>query len=172
MAAITARFSTGLIRGTDVNVSETVPTHGLGQRASDHLGREWIYARANGSITGQGYVVALDTNNDATLLTTAIANTLTRFIGVSGTNGAPSDDDYCWVCLSKPPGDATFGVRVTAAALADAQLYTTGTAGQLMTTTGTAPIDHVRLLTAQSTSTAGQNLTSEWHYMTRGLLGT
>jgi len=171
MAEINARAATGRIVGLDVNVSESTAVHGLGERFSDHLGREWIYARANGAVTGQGYTVALDTTNDATLLTTAIANTLSRFMGVTGTNGAPADNDYFWVCLSKPPGDATLGIWTEASAAADAQLYTTATAGQLDTTTANAPIDHVRLLTATGGSAAA-NATSEWHYMTRGLAGT
>ena len=161
----------GPVIGQDINVSKSTQMHDLGTLLRDKFGREFMYVIANGAVTGQGYTCAVDSSYDATLLTTAIANTLSRFMGPCATNGAPEDDDYMWLCMSKPPGDTEMGIWTAASAAADAQLYTTSTAGQLATATANAPIDNVRLLTATGGS-AAVNTASEWHYMARGLAGT
>lgn len=173
MAVLDARAATGLSVGQDVNVSQTDQVHDPGQTFTDHKGREYMYVRANSAITGQGYVCAVDTSHDATLVTSAIATTYSRFMGISTTNGAPADNEYCWICVRKPPGDTELGVYVLAACAADQQLYTSATAGALDdTATSQTPIDDIRLLTAQSTSTAGINTASEWIYPAAGLVGT
>ncbi len=173
MAVLNPKATGGFIVGQDVNVSQTDIVHDLGTRFSDHLGREFMYVRANGAVTGQGYVCAVDASYDATLLTSAIALTYSRFLVVTATNGAPADNDYMWGCLSKPPGDTELGLYVLAACTADQQLYTSATAGALDdTATSQTPIDDVRLLTAQGTAAAGVNTASEWHYMGAGLVGT
>ncbi len=173
MAVLNPKATGGFIVGQDVNVSQTDIVHDLGTRFSDHLGREFMYVRANGAVTGQGYVCAVDTAYDATLVTSAIATTYSRFMGACATNGAPADNDYMWICTIKPPGDTELGLYVLAACAADQQLYTSSTAGALDdTATSQTPIDDARLLTAQSTSTAGANTASEWNYMGAGLVGT
>jgi len=171
MAALTDCPVGGFVKGQSLNVSQTGKVHDLGYTFRDRFGREHMYVRANGAITGQGYVVSIDASYDATLMTTAILNTYPNYNGVSTTNGAPADNDYCWACLEKPPGDAELGVRVSNAAAADTQLYTTATAGELDDAAGTAPVDGIRLLTAQG-SAAGVNTASEWKDIRRGLVGT
>lgn len=174
MASLTSRIQGGTILGQLFDVS-AVNTNGrphrLGTRLTDDLGRTWMYGDAGEALTGQGYVVASDASFVILLLTTAIANTFPQHVGVIGTDGAPASGDDVWFCLDKPSGDTELGIRVSATANADAPLYTTSTAGELHSAVTNAPIDNVRLLTAQGGS-AGVNTASEWHYMARGILGT
>lgn len=171
MATLTDCPTKGFMLGQSINESRTDPAHRLGTTFTDYFSREFYYVRANAAITGQGYVCSIDASWDCTLLTTAVADTYPIFIVVCATDGAPADNEYLWGCITNPPGATELGLRVSANCGANSQLWTTSTAGELDDATGTAPIENVKLRTAQGGS-AGVNTTAQWHYMRRGLVGT
>ncbi len=110
------------------NVAQThsalgAPTAGLGDRFTDNAGKGWLYVRANGAITGEGYVVIIDETYDAAQITTS-NDALGDLIGVASV--AFADNDYGWVQVSGP-----CNIRVSASCAANAPLNTTATAGQL-----------------------------------------
>ena len=167
MAVLNARAVGGFLNGHDVNESKTVQVHDLGTRFRDHVGREFMMVRAAAAITGQGYVLAIDADNDALMLTTAILDTFSEWLGACATNGAPADNDYLWMCTQKPPGDTELGIFTAASSPADLQLFSSGTAGMLSSAASGTPIEGVRLLTATGGSNA-VNTASEWDNMKRG----
>ena len=96
---------------------------GLGDTYSDHQGRRYVFARANGAVTGAGFVCILDASMDATMLSTGNDGPSQR-LGVA--MAAMADNDYGWFQIE---GICT--IRVLASAVAGARLNTTATAGAL-----------------------------------------
>ena len=103
---------------------------GIGDKYYHDDGSCWVYCEANGAITGDGYVVAVDENYNATQLTTAVSAFGDR-VGVCHSAQAVTDGQRGWVQIY---GATT--VRVAASVGANTQLLTTTTAGVLGATTG------------------------------------
>lgn len=96
---------------------------GLGDRFTGHDGKEYVFVQANGAITGAGYVVVLDENYQAAMLSTS-NDAAGEHVAVAPY--AFADNDYGFVQV-KGPCD----IRVAASAAANAQLNSTATAGQI-----------------------------------------
>ncbi len=98
-------------------------TAGLGDRLVAQDGKEWVYIRASGAITGAGYVCSLDEDYQAAMLSTSTAAIGDR-VGVA--NCAFADDDYGWLQVYGP-----CIVAVAPSCAANVILNTTSTAGFL-----------------------------------------
>lgn len=96
---------------------------GLGDLYADHQGRRYIFARANGAVTGAGYVCFLAANLDATMLSTSNDAPSQRLCVAMA---AMADNDYGWFQI-----EGVCTIQVAASCAADARLNTTATAGQL-----------------------------------------
>lgn len=96
---------------------------GLGDAFTDHQGRRYIFARANGAVTGAGYVCFLDANLDAAMLSTANDGPSQR---LAVAMAAMADNDYGWFQI-----EGIASIAVLASAAAGARLNTTATAGVL-----------------------------------------
>lgn len=141
-------FATGIL-SANFTSSSSDPKVGLGTRADANKGGEFIYCRANGAITGAGYVVSIDpTTWDAVMLSTS-NDARGNILGVAA--AAAVDDDYIWVQRAGP-----CSVQVAASCAANAALNSTATAGQIDddATTGAFSITGMVLTTARG-GTAG-----------------
>lgn len=119
---------------------------GLGDLITTHDGKAYVFARANGAVTGAGYVCFIDASLDATMISTS-NDAYGQRIGVA--MAAFADNDYGWFQIGGP-----CVVRVAASAAANARLNTTATAGQLDDdgTAGAFPITGLALTTANGGS--------------------
>lgn len=116
------------IKATEVSAT---PLHGvgtLGANVDSEGTKVYMYVRADGAITGDGYVVNIDVSTfDAamcTTTTTAPGTGAGKPVGVAQV--AFADNDYGWVQIY---GQSS--VRVSASAAAYTILNSTATAGQL-----------------------------------------
>jgi hypothetical protein len=96
---------------------------GLGDRFTTQDGREYVYVQANGAVTGAGYVVVVDEDYQAALLSTSND---ARGDLVAIAPAAFADNDYGWVQVKGP-----CVIRVAASCAANARVNTTATAGQV-----------------------------------------
>lgn len=120
--------------------------HGLGDCARTHDGNEYVYVQADGSITGEGYVVIIDENYQAAEITNT-TGVFGQKVGVAQT--AFSDNDYGWVQVC-----GTTNIQVAASCAANAVITTTTTGGQLddAAGVGTKTISGAVLTTARAAS--------------------
>ena len=97
----------------------------LGQVYWDHkTGSAWMFVKlGTGGVTGDGYVVTIDGDFEAVMLTTS-NDAEGDQIGVAG--GAGAADDYGWVQIFGPAG-----VRSEQDAAANSKLGATSDAGQV-----------------------------------------
>lgn len=143
--AIGADFTSVQTLGTAVG---TKPTFELGTRMKGVDGAEWVFVQANGAITGAGYVVVLDENFQADMITNT-TGVYGQQVGVAGV--AFADNDYGWVQIA---GKAQ--IRVAASCAANAVITTTTTDGELddAAGAGTKTISGAALTTANGGSAA------------------
>jgi hypothetical protein len=109
--------------GAKFNAAEAAPLFALGTVMWSDTGKAYVYCQANGAITGDGYVVAIDRTFQAIMLSTS-NDAAGITVGVASTDFA--DNEYGWIQVYGPAN-----VRVAASAAANAVLNTTGTAGQI-----------------------------------------
>lgn len=117
--------------GIDPAVIGTSALFGLGDRGLNKTSagvKEYMYVRANGAITGDGYTAVIDVSSfDATPIdTTVSAPGAGQGAPVGVARGAFADNDYGWVQI--------YGaglLRVAASCAAFTIINSTGTAGQL-----------------------------------------
>lgn len=118
-------YVTGGTIGVNPFEVSTTAEFRLGTVAHGSDGSEWVYVAAEGAIT-QYDAVAVDENFDAVALTKALAD---AGHAIAFAQVAFTDEQFGWV-LKRGQG-ANYRVRVAANYVADAALYTTGTAGVL-----------------------------------------
>lgn len=120
--------------------------HAPGDRYMSYNGKEYLFAQANGAITGAGYVCSVDETYHAAMISTSNDGG-GDLIGIPG--AAVADNSYGWFQV-KGPCD----IQVLASAAANARLNTTATGGALDDdgTTGAYAIDGIALTTARSAS--------------------
>lgn len=116
--AIGAVFTETFTAGT-VNA---YPPFELGTMMWD-AGKCYVYVQASGAITGDGYVVTIDSAFQAAMLTSS-NDAYGLKIGVADTDFA--DNDYGWVQVYGP-----CGIRTEQDAAANARLAATADAGQV-----------------------------------------
>ncbi len=153
----------------DLDVSET-PTSIAGRGV---LGTQiviesdvFILGLSNGVTTAGDVCVANAGSFDFKTLTEADADDFDPMIAVCVATTA--DNDYAWYCLRHHEGTTfngtTIGIKSTAADAADAQLFISGTAGQVQDggTTSQHKLDGVRFKTATGTAAAAVNTTADF----------
>lgn len=120
----------------------------LGDRFNDQDGKEWVFVKASGAITGAGYVCYFDTAYSASMLSTS-NDARGNLVGIP--NVAFADTEYGWIQTKGPAN-----VRVLASAAANTRLNTTATAGALDDdgTVGSMQVQGVYLTTANGGATA------------------
>lgn len=138
-------FITG-ISGTNVNDTTATPTHALGTIAEGDLGSVWMYCQASTTCSAYDCVV-IDSSFKANPITTALT-TEGASIGwpqVAVDAAAP----YFWAALQ----GRTISIRVASSCAANANLYTTATAGVLDDTAANNLINNVKIVTTQASTT-------------------
>lgn len=120
----------------------------LGLTAAGSQATKWMYVRASGAITAAGYVVSIDENFSAAMVSTS-NDAEGDLVGVAPV--AFADGDYGWVQVS-----GVCVVRVAANAAANVTLNTTATAGELDDdgAAGSMRIDGLVLTTANGGAAA------------------
>lgn len=135
---------------TGFTVANTTDGRGfaLGDRITDHDGKEYVYVQASGAITGAGYVCTIDETYQAAMLSTS-NDAGGDLVGVPVT--AFADNDYGWLQVKGP-----CVVRVAASCAANVGINTTATAGQLDDdgTAGSFDINGLFLTTANGGAAA------------------
>lgn len=162
----------------NVNPGDT-PAAGAAQRAAGVKAGLWqywdngevtVWGTANGAITAGDAVVSNVSGYDFKTLAEADADDFDPIIGVALATAADND----FVCVSMVhesgntlPGVSSIGIKTGAAAAADAQLSTTGTAGQLDDggTTSQHDVFGIRLTTATGTAAAAVNTAASWAWI-------
>ena len=135
--------------GADFDETHEAAQHALGSRAADREGGEFIYAQAAGAIAAHYAAIIEDANYQATAVTHALAGA-NEAAPIGWPLVAVADDEYAWFQTV-----GTADIQVSASAGAKAELYTSGTAGQLDDSSGSqTKIQRVRLITARG-ATAG-----------------
>lgn len=99
---------------------------GLGDRYSDHLGNEYVYCVAGGTITAAGYVCIIDDAANAYSATMLSTSNDAANLKVGLAPGAMVSTDRGWFQVF-----GVCSVRVLASAVANTRLNTTATAGAL-----------------------------------------
>lgn len=120
---------------------------GLGDRLVTQDGKEYVFARASGAITGAGYVVFFNTSWAAAQLSTA-NDARGNLVGVA--TSAVTDGDYAWFQVS----GLCDAIQVLASAAANTRLNTTATAGALDDdgTAGAMQVQGIYLSSARAAS--------------------
>ena len=139
------------INPTEIVAATGVPSFKLGTcGAYDHptLGhQEFVYGRANGAITGAGYVCLEATGFDFVMATTTTSAPGAQGPGsrVGVAQAALLDNQYGWFQVY-----GKGGVRTSASAAIGTRLNTTATGGQVDDdgTAGAEPINGMTLMTA------------------------
>lgn len=133
--------------GTTLNVT---PPFQLGTRIKGDAGKEYIFAKAGGSITGAGYVAWIDKTNSAVMLSTS-NDAGGEMVGIAP--AAMNSGDYGWFQVLGP-----CSVRVLASCAANARLNTTATAGAVDDdgTAGSFPIPGLVITTSAGGAAATQ----------------
>ena len=135
--------------GARFDTPTTTADFKLGECVEGSDGTKWTYVQASGAIA-QYDAVAIDENFQAAALTKALADA-GQTVGVA--QAAFTDDYYGWVALK----GTNISVNVLASCAADAQLYTTGTAGKLDdASTSQTAIDGIVIVTAASGATQAE----------------
>ena len=98
----------------------------VGQRVKTYDGKEYVFVQANGAITGDGYVVSIDEDYQATMTDTDTAATVAEGLSVGVAECAFDDDDYGWVQIY-----GACGIRSEQDALANSKIGPTADAGQV-----------------------------------------
>ncbi len=102
-----------------------VPTFAPGTITNGTNGSTWVWVKfGTGGLTGVGYVVVIDTNFGAVMMSNSVGNKGDS-IGVG--NGVAVANDYGWV----QTGGACAAVQVATLCAANAALASTATAGVL-----------------------------------------
>lgn len=109
-----------------VDLPAASAAHGLGDLYADSNGNVWVYVQANGAITGDGYVVAVDESFQAAMTDTDTAATVAEGQSVGVAAAAFADNEYGWVQIY-----GACGIRSEQDALANAKLGPTADAGQV-----------------------------------------
>ena len=112
--------------GVDVTKTTEDAEFGLGQRYTHYDGKEYVYLRANGAITGDGYVVSYEDDYDAIMTDTDTAATVAEGMQIAVPEAAVTDNYYFWGQIYGP-----CGVRSEQDALANGKLAPTADAGQV-----------------------------------------
>lgn len=151
--------------GADFGATSTSPTFGLGTLLWGQGGKAYVYAQANGAITGDGYAVVLDEAFQAALLT-ASNDSLGDKVGV--VDVAFADEEYGWVQVYGP-----CGIRSEQDALANGRLAATAVGGQVddAGSVGTAYVEGMVLGTATGGADA-VNTTGSLNWPTVSTVGT
>lgn len=143
------------ITGIDPTETSTDAEHLLGSRGvnvtSDGVA-EFVYVKANGAITGEGFVVVIEDDFEADMInTTNSAPGSGQGMPVGVAQVAFADNDFGWVQVW---GDSL--VQVSASAAKGTELNTTATDGQLDddATAGAEVVNGVALAAARG-GTAG-----------------
>lgn len=147
------------IAGARFDVTDTVASHALGTIVHGDNGTEWVYVKASGAIT-QYDCVGINEDYDAFAITRTLSGESDR-IGFAQVAFAASD--YGWVALR----GTQIKVRVKASCAADAQLWTTASAGVLddATNTGAEKIDGLVLEDAASNATQAEFIKASWPHV-------
>lgn len=121
---------------------------GLGDRYTDHLGREYVFVTFGaGGATGAGYVVSINENFSAVMATNT-ASLFGQQVGIA--QAAAASGEFGWVQIF---GNAQVWTDVAVVAV---RMQTTTTAGQIDDASGTGTKQIPGLsLTAARVSTAG-----------------
>lgn len=121
---------------------------GLGDRYTDHVGREFVFVTfGSGGATGAGYVCTIDANFSAVMATNA-ASLRGQQVGIA--QAAAASGEFGWLQIY---GN---GQVWTDVAVANAAMATTTTAGQIDDAAGVGTKQILGLsLTAARVSTAG-----------------
>lgn len=98
----------------------------LGTMLMGQGGKIYIYLQANGTVTGDGYVVSFQEDFDAAMIDTDTAATVTEGRNVAVAECAVADNEYFWGQVYGP-----CGIRSEQDAAADAFLGPTADAGQV-----------------------------------------
>ena len=112
--------------GADFESATASATFELGTMMMGQGGKFYVYVQANGAITGDGYVVAITSAFQATMIDTDVAATILQGTKVGVADCAFADDEYGWVQVYGP-----CGIRSEQDAAANAKLYATADAGQV-----------------------------------------
>lgn len=120
----------------------------LGDRFTDQDGKEWVFVKASGAITGAGYVCFFDTAYSASMLSTS-NDARGNLVGIPAV--AFADTEFGWLQVKGPSS-----IRVLASAAANTRLNTTATAGALDDdgTVGSMQVQGAYLTTANGGATA------------------
>lgn len=109
-----------------VTLPSTDQLMALGDKYCDPSGNVWIYVQANGAITGDGYVVAVDEAFQAIMTDTDTAATVAEGQAVGVAGAAFADNEYGWVQIY-----GACGIRSEQDAAANAKLGPTADGGQV-----------------------------------------
>ena len=90
------------------------------------VGKEYIYLRAAGAVTGDGYAVSFEQDFDAAMVDTDVAATITEGRNIAIAEVDVADNEYFWGQIYGP-----CGVRTEQDAAANGFLGPTADAGQL-----------------------------------------
>jgi hypothetical protein len=137
------------LAGANAAATTTTKEHTLGTVALGTDGTEWVYCISSGAIT-QFQAVGINEDFDAYSLTTALAAQSDKIGFAQVAFGA---GEYGWVATR----GTNIKVRTKASAAADAQLWTTASAGVLDDATAAAAlkIDGIVLVAAAGTAANG-----------------
>lgn len=142
-------FATSGAANVDLMNTSVDANFKIGTRVEGNDGTAWVYVQANGAIA-QYDALGIDETWQAASLTKTMADAdwLIGFAQV-----AFADNEYGWVALRG--AGSNFKVNVLASCVADAQLYTTATAGKLDDdATSQTAINGVVIVTTNGGSTA------------------
>lgn len=116
----------GAVAGGSPTAPTTTADHKLNEVGWFAGGKAYVYVQANGAITGDGYVVSIDNDGQATMTDTDTAATILEGNRVGVADVAFADNEYGWVQVYGP-----CGVRSEQDALANKKLKSTADAGQI-----------------------------------------
>ena len=142
-------YATSGLVGASLLTTTTTAQHKLGTRCQGTDGTEWVYCVSSGAIT-QYQLVGINEDYDAFSMTTALAAQSDR-LGFA--QNAFAAGEYGWVAIA----GSNIKVRTKASAVADAQLWTTASAGVVddATAAGALKIDGVVLVSSAGTAANG-----------------
>lgn len=152
-------YPTSPLAGVKFDTPTTTAQFALGTIALGSDGTEWVYVQAGAALVA-GDCVGINENFDATGLTLTTANDADR-IGFAQV--AFANDDFGWVALR----GSNINCRVKASCAADAQLWTTASAGVLddATAAGAEKVDGIVMVTANGAATAAVECKAHWPHL-------
>ena len=142
-------YATSPLAGASLLTTSTSANFKLGTRVLGTDNTEWVYVVSSGAIT-QYQCVGINEDHDAFAMTTALSVQSDR---VGFAQNAFAAGEYGWVAIK----GSNIKVRTKASAAADAQLWTTASAGVLddATAASALKIDGVVLVAAAGTAANG-----------------